>query len=76
MKELENLKRLKKLERQSQDEDRVYFIWDHPYYERKMLETDYAIDHQMISEYFPLQTVIHGLLDTFETLFGRSSKKL
>lgn len=70
MKELENLKRLKKLERQSQDEDQVYFIWDHPYYERKMLETDYAIDHQMISEYSPLQTVIHGLLDTFETLFG------
>lgn len=69
-KELEDLKLLKKLDGQSQDEDGSYFLWDHPYYARRMLEKHYAVDHQMISEYFPLQGVIHGLLNTFQTLFG------
>ncbi|KAE9978222.1 hypothetical protein EG327_007471 [Venturia inaequalis] len=69
-KELEDLKLLKKLDGHSQADDGSYFLWDHPYYARRMLESDYSVDHQMISQYFPLQNVIHGLLNTFQTLFG------
>lgn len=47
-----------------------YFLWDHRYYDRLMLEKDYQLDHQVIAEYFPLQTTIQGMLKIFEELFG------
>jgi metallopeptidase MepB len=47
-----------------------YFLWDHRYYDRLMLEKDYSLDHQQIAEYFPLQTSISGMLKIFEELFG------
>ena len=47
-----------------------YFMWDHRYYDRIMLEKDFALDQQVISEYFPLQTTIQGMLKIFEELFG------
>ncbi|KAF2877491.1 hypothetical protein BDV95DRAFT_559390 [Massariosphaeria phaeospora] len=50
--------------------DSNYFLWDHRYYDRLMLEKDYSLDHQVIAEYFPLQTTIQGMLKIFEELFG------
>jgi metallopeptidase MepB len=47
-----------------------YYLWDHRYYDRLMLEKDYQLDHQIIAEYFPLQTTIQGMLKIFEELFG------
>ncbi|KAH7379617.1 peptidase family M3-domain-containing protein [Pyrenochaeta sp. MPI-SDFR-AT-0127] len=47
-----------------------YYLWDHRYYDRLMLEKDYQLDHKVISEYFPLQTTIQGMLKIFEELFG------
>ncbi|PSN69222.1 zincin [Corynespora cassiicola Philippines] len=47
-----------------------YFLWDHRYYDRLLLEQDYQLDHQVIAEYFPLQTTIQGMLKIFEELFG------
>ncbi|KAF1843575.1 thimet oligopeptidase [Cucurbitaria berberidis CBS 394.84] len=47
-----------------------YYLWDHRYYDRLMLEKDYQLDHQVIAEYFPLQTTIQGMLKIFEELFG------
>jgi metallopeptidase MepB len=47
-----------------------YFLWDNRYYDRLMLEKDYQLDHQVIAEYFPLQTTIQGMLKIFEELFG------
>ena len=52
------------------DFDDHYFIWDHNYYDRLMLEKDYSLDHQKIAEYFPLSTSIQGMLRIFEELFG------
>jgi metallopeptidase MepB len=45
-----------------------------------MKETQAQFDETQLSEYFPLDEVIRGLLRTFETLFGlvflkRSKKK-
>ena len=39
-------------------------------YDRLMEEKDYQLDQQLISEYFPLQTTIRGMLEIFEHLFG------
>jgi metallopeptidase MepB len=50
--------------------DAHYFLWDHRYYDRLMLERDYSLDHQKIAEYFPLSTTIEGMLKIFEELFG------
>ncbi|EED20714.1 metallopeptidase MepB [Talaromyces stipitatus ATCC 10500] len=71
-KEIEKLKELKKADVESRSEkfDGHYFLWDHRFYDRLMLEKEYQLDHQKISEYFPLQTTIRGMLEIFEELFG------
>ncbi|KAJ5953522.1 hypothetical protein N7454_000418 [Penicillium verhagenii] len=50
--------------------DGRYYLWDHRFYDRLMLERDFSLDHQLIAEYFPLQTTIQGMLKIFEELFG------
>ena len=73
-KELDVLKQLKKKDLESRGQgdkdDGRYYLWDHRYYDRLMLEQDYQLDQQKISEYFPLQTSIRGMLGIFEQLFG------
>ncbi|KAK2732701.1 hypothetical protein FQN57_002491 [Myotisia sp. PD_48] len=50
--------------------DGHYYLWDHRFYDRMLLEKEYSLDHQLIAEYFPLQTTIRGMLEIFEQLFG------
>jgi metallopeptidase MepB len=73
-KEVQKLLELKQQdlkERGIQDpNDSHYFLWDHRYYDRLMLEKNYSLDQQKIAEYFPLQTTIQGMLKIFEELFG------
>ena len=70
--EIEALKKLKKEDVESRGEkfDDHYFLWDHRYYDRLMEEKDYELDQQLISEYFPLQSTIKGMLQIFEELMG------
>jgi len=70
--EINTLKELKKKDVESRGEkyDDRYFLWDHRFYDRMMEEKDYSLDQQLISEYFPLQTTIKGMLQIFEELFG------
>ncbi|KAF1980217.1 zincin [Bimuria novae-zelandiae CBS 107.79] len=71
--EIEKLLELKKTDlkaRSLSDDDSKYFLWDHRYYDRLMLERDFSLDQQVIAEYFPLQTTIQGMLKIFEELFG------
>ena len=70
--EMEVLKALKKQELKSmgEDFDGHYFLWDHRYYNRMMLERDFSLDQEKLSEWFPLETSIRGMLNIFETLFG------
>ena len=71
-KEVQKLKQLKKADLESRGEpfDGRYFLWDHQYYHRMMLETQYSVHQQKIAEYFPLQSTITGMLSICETLFG------
>jgi metallopeptidase MepB len=69
VKEIEKLKELKKAEGLSNDTEH-YYLWDHRYFDTLMLEKDYQLDQNKISEYFPLQTSISGMLNIFEELFG------
>lgn len=68
LKEIEKLKTLKKAE--GEKDSAHYYLWDHRFYDTLMLEKDYQLDQQKISEYFPLQSTISGMLGIFEQLFG------
>jgi metallopeptidase MepB len=72
--EVTRLKEIKKEDLKSRGEessdDGHYYLWDHRYYDRLMLENEYALDQQKIAEYFPLQTTIRGMLEIFERIFG------
>lgn len=74
LQEIEKLKDLKKDDLSSRGQDSLfdghYYLWDHRYYDRLMLEKDFQLDHQKIAEYFPLETSIRGMLHIFEELFG------
>ena len=63
---------LKEKDLKARDEsfDGHYFLWDHRFYDRLLLEQDYSLDQQKIAEYFPLQSSIRGMLEIFEQLFG------
>ena len=71
-KDLDKLKQMKEEDVKSRGEkfDGHYFLWDHRFYDRLMLEKEYSLDQETISEYFPLSTTIRGMLRIFEELFG------
>ncbi|EOO01216.1 putative metallopeptidase protein [Phaeoacremonium minimum UCRPA7] len=71
-KERDHLLELKKADAEAQglSFDGNYYLWDHRYYDRLMIEKEYSIDENKISEYFPLKNTVAGMLNIFETLFG------
>lgn len=72
--EIKALKAMKEADLKARGDkfDGRYYLWDHRFYDRMMEEKDYQLDQQLISEYFPLQTTIKGMLEIFEELFGLS----
>ncbi|KAK8042467.1 peptidase family M3 [Apiospora phragmitis] len=71
-KERQHLLELKKKDEESRGlkPDGKYYLWDHRYYDRMMIEQEYSIDETKIAEYFPLQNTVKGMLKIFEELFG------
>ena len=74
--EVKVLTKLKKSDLQLRGEeatyDGKYFLWDHQFYNRLILEKDYSVDHEILSEYFPLSTCLPKMLEIFEKLLGLS----
>lgn len=72
--EIKTLKNLKEQDLKARGEEKTfdghYYLWDHRFYDRLLLQKDYSLDQQKIAEYFPLQTTIVGMLEIFEKLFG------
>lgn len=50
-------------------EQDTYYAWDASFYDNLLLEKEYQVDHQKISEYFPLDQTIEKMLGFYETLF-------
>ncbi|KAI0133025.1 peptidase family M3 [Xylariales sp. AK1849] len=71
-KEREHLLQLKKkdLESRGLEPDGKYYLWDHRFYDRMMVEQEYSIDENKIAEYFPLQHTVRSMLKIFEEIFG------
>jgi thimet oligopeptidase len=45
-------------------------IWDWRYWHNELLKTKYAVDDFEVAKYFPLDAVIAGLFDVYQTLLG------
>ena len=73
-KEIDHLLQIKQVDlegRMSNESfDGNYYLWDHRFYDRMMIENEYSIDDQKIAEYFPLRPTIDNMFKIFETLFG------
>lgn len=72
LKERELLLELKKQDYESKglEFDNEYYVWDHRYYDNMLLEKEYQIDEQKISEFFPMTSTIEKMLGFFEELFN------
>ncbi|KAK0744929.1 peptidase family M3-domain-containing protein [Apiosordaria backusii] len=72
LKEIAHLQELKKKDHEARGlpYDGNYYLWDHRFYDRLMIEQEYSIDENSISEYFPITSTVGGMLNIFETLFG------
>ncbi|KAI0549329.1 Metalloprotease [Xylaria curta] len=72
VKEQQHLLELKKKDEASRGvkSDGNFYLWDNRFYDRMMVEQEYSIDEVKISEYFPLQSTVQGMLQIFENLFG------
>ncbi|KAK0715537.1 peptidase family M3-domain-containing protein [Lasiosphaeris hirsuta] len=72
VKEIAHLLELKKKDHEERGVpfDNNYYLWDHRFYDRLMVEKEYSIDENAIADYFPLKTTVGGMLKIFEELFG------
>lgn len=67
-KELEILKSIKEEDCQKNGGifDGQYYIWDNRYYDNQYLKNNFQVDEEKISEYFPLESSIKGMLAIYE----------
>ena len=70
--EVKHLLALKKQDTEAQGLpfDGKYYLWDHRFYDRMMIENEYNIDENKVAEYFPLQQCVAAMLGIFEKLMG------
>jgi len=67
--ELKVLLALKKKE-EGRKSDGVIHVWDWRYYDNQLKKTSYQVDQEQIKEYFPLETVVSGMLAAYQKLLG------
>ena len=48
----------------------IFQILNFRYYVTQVEKKDYQVDSEKLKEYFPLETVITGMLDIYQTLLG------
>jgi thimet oligopeptidase len=56
--------------RDTGDPDAGFHAWDYWYYAAMAKRERYAVDMEVIRQYFPLESVMNGLFDISSTLFG------
>ncbi len=46
------------------------YPWDQSFYEQRLLKEKYAVDSEVVRQYFPMDRVTKGLFDITQTLYG------
>ncbi len=67
--DLQTLISLKQKEHPSEAHPKMN-TWDWRYYENQWKKQKFHIDNQQIKEYFPIEVVLKGMFDIYQTLFG------
>ncbi|GAD97757.1 thimet oligopeptidase [Paecilomyces variotii No. 5] len=68
--ELEELQRIKGTP------ETPFYLWDFDYYHRKMLQDNYLVDYDLISEYFPANATVRRMLNAFERILSLKIEKV
>lgn len=72
---LQNLKTQHLTANPSPDADKL-FLWDRSFYKHRALESEFQLDAEALSEYFPFWGTLDRLLLLFEALFSLQIEKL
>ncbi|WAR23654.1 THOP1-like protein [Mya arenaria] len=77
-KDLEKFLKFKKHECEEfkYENDGTINMWDYRYYMTMVEEKEYAVDQNVLKEYFPLDAVTRGLLDIYQKLLGLKFEKI
>lgn len=69
--ELKVLKEFKKQDLQTRrlEPEETFYSWDYNYYNERLLEQKYKVDHVKIAEYFPLEPTVAKMLGFYEKIF-------
>lgn len=68
-KELGELSALK-VKHTGDSKDPEIHAWDWRYYDNHLKKSKYQVDNEKVREYFPLDTVVAGLFDIYQTILG------
>jgi len=74
-KEILKLKELKSKELKTPLEDTILEIWDIFYYHEMLRKEEYDVDQNEIKEYFPIHSVIDGVLNVYQTVLNLEFKE-
>ncbi len=66
----ENISALLEFKRSLEPNASAVEVWDVAYLENQLKKQKYALDDELVREYFPLESVISGLFSIFSTVFG------
>ncbi|RCK55941.1 Saccharolysin [Candida viswanathii] len=61
--------KLQDLEARGLEPEEEFFSWDYNYYNERLLEKKYNVDHVKIAEYFPLESTVSKMLGFYEKIF-------
>lgn len=68
LRDMEGLREAKK--EHTGDEGANLNLWDWRFYHNYLLKTRYAVDEFEVARYFPLDAVLDGLFDVYQTILG------
>jgi thimet oligopeptidase len=71
-----DLQKMLDLKRKEDPKATVINNWDWRFYENVRRKTEFDLDQQAVKEYFPLDVVLNGMFDIYQTILGLQFKEV